>query len=30
MITYSRRRESELYSNSDNSNYLHNNIGIMP
>ena len=21
---------NELYSNSDNSNYLHNNIGVMP
>lgn len=29
-IIYSRRWESELYSSSDNSNYLHNNIGIMP
>ena len=33
VVIYARADEgevNELYSNSDNSNYLHNNIGIMP
>lgn len=28
-FNYSRRRKSELYSNSNNSDYLHNNIDVM-